>query len=284
MHTYHEKDVVDVLKSEGPLTGRELESKLGVPYEQRMVVTNLWALCTLSQQIHLQKISNRYLRIDRQTGDLYLSPSVPREFSDFTVVGLDLSGVAEKAERMKEHYKEVGDDKRHAAKAVVTNAMATLQHPNAQQYFCFLLGGDLVYGMASDAQREAVNGEIVQGSDIDIIILHSEIVNSGLIGLLDNALLAQKLRLGRPPYREEMDYKLKGFEAVEEQSAMDSPIKVIACKILVESEFLYGNVELHQRAIGLLKQMGVLQKLKEMKEIASVNREEYERRLLAQFS
>ncbi len=280
-HLYKERDIIDVLKAEGPLSGGALANKLGVLYEQRDAVTYLWALCTSSERIHTKRIFERYLRINKRNGELYLSPSIPREFSEFAIVSLSKSEAEEASKKLKAHHEEVSKQKKSIAKTAIGNAVNNLRHFGVEEYSCFLLGGDVAYGMASDAPREASNGELVQGSDIDIIILNSGI-ESDLIEKLDNAMLLQKIMLLRQPYQQEIDYKIKGFDMVKDQSAMDTPVKAVACKIIAESDFLYGNRKLHDKAMELLEQRGAIEKLNELKDCASVLRQEYEKRLLEQ--
>ena len=47
---------------------------------------------------------------------------------------------------------------------------------NAEEYYCILLGGDVVYGMAHDAPRtEHSTGLMVRGSDLDLVVNTAEI-------------------------------------------------------------------------------------------------------------
>lgn len=276
-------NIIDTLKREGPLIGRELENRLGVSYEQKDTITYLWALCTVSEQIHLQSVSQRYLRIDRNNGSLNLSPSIPNEFSYFSVVGLEQLEVEKKARLLREHHQSVSDDKRSVVKSLIRAISQDSNLPQVNKYFCFLLGGDVAYNMASDFPREATNGELVHGSDIDIVILHHEGADSGIVRTLDDAVAQQKIRLGRQPYKEEIDYIIKGMDLVKKQSEMGSPSDAVACKIIAESEFLYGDSQMHTQALDFLQNSGAAEKLKELRKIASFRRDDYERSLINRF-
>jgi len=189
---YAEGTVVNVLEQNGALTGRELAARLGIHYEDRAVVTGLWAISTLSPQIISKKASTRYLRIDSRTGKLYVSPSVPREFSDFTAVGVDISRVDEKVHKIKEHKKRVSEDKKLMARTFIAKGVHALEHPDFEQYLCAVIAGDVAYEMACDAPREALHGEYVNGSDMDLIVLKSGAEHPNFFAKLDEQLLFQK--------------------------------------------------------------------------------------------
>ena len=87
--------------------------------------------------------------------------------------------------------------------------------------FCVLAAGDIVYGMAHDVpRRESSTQIVVDGSDLDVVVLLADDAPDGLAALLDEALLARKwLYLRNPAFREEVDYVVKPLARLRQQAA-----------------------------------------------------------------
>ena len=128
--------------------------------------------------------------------------------------------------------------------------------------------------------RERSTGKLVNGSDMDMVVLVSDHCAESYINRLDEAIYREKSRLLLTPHlREEIDYVIKPFEKVREQVRFDSFGHMLACKILQEGAFLYGNELLFQDVKALLRTEGVVEKLKEMEVQAKIHRRNAERLL-----
>ena len=75
--------ISDLLAIHGPCTGAEL---LGLA---EVKVFALWKACCTQPDIVMRRVGRRYLRLDQAVeGYARLSPSIRREFLNYTVVGL----------------------------------------------------------------------------------------------------------------------------------------------------------------------------------------------------
>ena len=108
---------------------------------------------------------------------------------------------------------------------------------------CFILAGDVVYGMAHAVERpESSTGKMVRGSDLDVVVVVRDAVPRERVVALDRAILQEKYQLlTHPTYREEIDYIIKPVWRVEEQLHFDTFEHRVASKILNEGEFLLGS-------------------------------------------
>ncbi len=278
-----EQSIVDVLAEKGSLTGRDIAEHFGLDYyEDRQAIFHLWAVCTSSVIISRKTVGARYLRIDKDTGKLEITPSVPREFADFTAWGLDAEKVASKAEQVLGYHSMVSKGKKALAKRIVKgcgNKLAGSYQPNSlESSICCLLVGDVAYGMSSDFRRE-VDGEYVKGSDIDIVIIHSDTAPAAMINALDGAIYNQKWRALKQD-REELDYIIKSIGHVRKQAVMATPRDSVASKIILESVLIYGSQSLYETVKGIAMSSGVAEKLHAMAGQAILLREAEEKRLL----
>ncbi|MCJ7665513.1 MAG: hypothetical protein MUO59_02105, partial [Actinobacteria bacterium] len=73
-------EIINLLRENGPLTGRELLEK------SRGDALSIWRVCNKSEKILTETFGRRYLRLDRHVqGYARLSPSILREFLTYTV-------------------------------------------------------------------------------------------------------------------------------------------------------------------------------------------------------
>ncbi|MBR9690303.1 hypothetical protein GOV08_01325 [Candidatus Woesearchaeota archaeon] len=280
MYELRQECIVNALQKKGAMIGRELKRKVEIPYENRKNVMNLWGLCTLNQDIFMERASaTRYMRIEKWSGYPRLSPSIPREFSDYSIVGLDETEVREKTRELKSHIDRINIAKKEDAQNIIKFIDNNTGH-NLTDYFCFLLAGDVAYNMAHSELREGHDGRLYNGSDIDLIAIHSIDAGSDLVKKVGDLIFTQKMRYRQPPHKEEVDFKLKDIDVVKEQTGMTSTEDLIACKIMNESLFLYGNKKLYQKVIEILKEKGALDKLEELHEQAILNRNREEQEIL----
>jgi hypothetical protein len=146
----------------------------------------------------------------------------------------------------------------------------------------FLVAGDITYGMAHRVPRpEQSSGEMVRGSDLDLIIVTADSLPDEAAGALDEAIYRQKhYLLVHPDFREEIDYILKPIAKVRRQLAFDRFEHMVACKILCESQFLCGSSPLFDELMGLVDASGVRARLDSLEATAQVERAAAEHTLL----
>ncbi|ABK18588.1 hypothetical protein [Syntrophobacter fumaroxidans] len=259
-----EDKLLRLIEEKGPLTGSEILETL------RGTSLALWKTCCLSARLQVRVLGSRYLRLDRRVeGFARLSPSILREFMTYTVVGL--AGNAEALDRRADaiigHIREVSRAKLALAQRIVGD----LQNRLAERWpregrVCFIIAGDIVYDMAHDVPRpEQSIGEMVNGSDIDLVVVSDDGISEGFLKELDAAIYKEKYyTLIAPSVREEIDYVVKNMERVREQMLFDTFKRMVACKILQEGMLLAGSRPLFDEIKGMLTARGVTAKLKEM--------------------
>ncbi|MBP7829318.1 MAG: hypothetical protein KA248_05330 [Kiritimatiellae bacterium] len=275
-----ERMLRDTLWVSGPLTGAELLERA------RMDVLPLWRECRRIPALRRILFGRRYLRLDRAVdGYARLSPSIRREFLTYTVLGLKEQATlaAKRAEDLRRAAAAISQDKISLAREVAVSALAELNDDTLAERFCFLIAGDVMYNMAHRVPRpEKSTGEMVRGSDLDIVVVASDDLPADAIQALDAAIYRKKhYLLVHPDYREEVDYLVKGFHRVREQTNFDTFESMVACKIMDESRLLYGSRALFQQIKGLLHERQVPQRLVHLEAAAVKEREEAEQALLA---
>jgi hypothetical protein len=274
------KKILQLIREKGPLTGSELleaTDEDGLP---------LWRACRLSPEISVQTVGTRYLRLDRRVkGYARLSPSILREFLTYSVVGLseDPHSVAFRAQILISHIEEVSRSKAQLAYDVISSLADRFVHGTIlSEHACFILAGDIVYNMAHDVSRpERSTGKLVRGSDMDLVVIVDDFFPPELIGLLDETIYQEKYRLFITPHiREEIDYIVKDFNRVREQLRFDTFKHMVACKILEEGAFLFGSQDIFQTLKSLLRDYGLLEKMRAMEKEAQIFRTRAEEFLL----
>jgi hypothetical protein len=276
-----QQSVIDALEERGPLSGWELRESL------RAEGFALWKACMLSDQVVVERVGRRYLRLDRKVdGYARLSPSILREFLTYCVVGLASrkEALLERTERLASHIAEVSAAKGRLARRIVDEVGARLAAPGAEteQRYCILLGGDIVYGMGHDSPRaERSTGRLVRGSDLDLVVITRDDAPEELSRLLDGGIYREKYRhLNNPAFREEIDYVVKPLERVKEQVGFDTFKHMVSCKILHEAEFIYGSRTLYDEMRALLAEKGIPERLATLEATAVEARAKAKSRLL----
>lgn len=286
-----ELKVISILKK-GPLTGRELYNILTDNKVPRLddafndFVNELWALCVSSEKIEVRRIDNCYLRIDKELKGqrVYrLSPSIQREFMDYSAVGLKGDKrLDEKFSMMEKNMEKNNQKKWGVVKDVVNEILEKV--PKKEEILadcCFLVGGDVALGMTNDLFRECEStGELVWGSDLDIIVVFSDEATDKEKKDLDDVLYKIKWDLLRGPAKEELDYVIKDLDRVKQQARMEKLDDVIASKVLYESKFLDGNKKFFEEAFKILETQGAIKELESYLDIARANREVEKKELL----
>ena len=145
-----------------------------------------------------------------------------------------------------------------------------------------MIGGAVIYDMAHTFERlESSTGRLVRGSDLDLVIVSDEELTAEEQEDLDGLVYREKWHMMvLPQFREEIDYVVKDVVKVLTQLQFDTLQHMIACKILRESEFLYGSVGLFDHIKQLVGEFGIPDKLKRMEDRAIQERETAEMQLL----
>jgi hypothetical protein len=275
-----EKEIIKVLIEKGPLTGAELLETLG---DDALL---LWRACKLSEQVSIQTIGCRYLRLDSKVdGFARLSPSILREFLTYSVIGLtrDQDSLVRKAHEVASHIKEVSRSKLELAKNIFSTVLSGLENDVLmKERACILIAGDIVYDMAHDAPRpERSTGKLVKGSDMDLVVVVDDLFPKELMERMDEMIYREKQNILITPHlREEVDYVVKDLARVREQMGFDTFKRMVACKILQESTLLFGKQDLFEAIKSMLLEQGITEKLMRMEEHAAIFRRDAEATLL----
>ena len=276
-----EEKIIRLIASKGPLTGSEVWKEVGGE------ALPLWRTCKSSKNLVIHNIGRRYLRLDRRVeGFARLSPSIWREFLTYSIIGLkgDPGPLEQRGKELIAHIEGISRAKAELAYQVVSGLGDRLSTElPLDQGACFIIGGDISYNMAHDVPRpERSTKKLVNGSDMDIVVIVDDHFPEDLMKRLDNALYEEKYRLLITPHiREEIDYIVKKPDRVLEQVRFSTFKHMIACKILQEGTLLYGSETLFHNVKTMLRDHGVLEKLADLEKRAKVFRANAERVLLA---
>jgi hypothetical protein len=273
------KEILAALETCGPLTGKELLSEVGSDE------FSLWVACSRSDKIITQIIGQRYLRLDIHVEEYArLSPSIMREFYGYTVIGTteQAQEIKDKAAFLQEKMAHISKKKFELAQKVITRLIDTHEDSALlKNKACFMIAGDVVYGMShAEPRPESSTGELVKGSDLDIIVVATALPEP-IMKSLDAAIYKEKYQLLKnPASREEIDYIVKDISKVQEQLHFKDFKSMVAVKILHEADFLYGNPEIFSLIKNMLVEHKIPEKLETLGEKALQNREYAEAYLL----
>jgi len=277
---YMEKEIINLIEENGPLTGSEIKEAIGG--DDRI----LWRICKLSEDLLVRTIGTRYLRLDRRVENFArLSPSILREFLTYSAVGIpgDTNSLELRAQELISHIEKMSGAKLELAYRVVSGLVSNLESEwNQDLQVCYIIAGDIVYNMAHDVPRpERSTGKLVNGSDIDMVVIVDDRTPEDLLRRLDDAIYKEKYRiLIAPRLREEIDYIVKKLGRVRDQVRFDTFRHMVACKILQEGTFLYGSEDMFSTIKAMLREHGVTEKLNHLERRAKVFRREAEAYLL----
>ena len=233
----------------------------------------------------MRRVSQRYLRFDRDVeGYARLSPSIRREFLNYTVVGLvsQVDDITARGLELQQEFVRVSQLKREIARDTVQRLVES--SPNRERlrtHVSYMIAGDVMYNMADAFERpESSTGRLVRGSDLDLVIVSDDDLTKEEREELDELVYREKWHmLALPQFREEIDYVVKDVARVKAQLRFDSLEHMIASKILQESGLLYGSADLFDHIKRLVHQSGVPDRLKEMEDKAIREREAAEAQL-----
>jgi hypothetical protein len=273
-------NVSDLLAAHGPCTGAELLDLVDLE------VFPLWKACRTQPGIVMQHVGRRFLRLDKTVeGYARLSPSIRREFLTYTVVGLteQMKEIADRCLELQQTFVRISQHKREFARDVIRRIVeSSSNRERLRAHLCYMIAGDVTYGMAHTVERpEPSTGRLVRGSDLDVVIVSDEEVTEVEREALDEMLYQEKWNmLVLPQFREEIDYVVKDMTKVLTQLQFDSFRHMVACKIMHESELLYGSEELFVRIKRLVGEYGIPDKLRLMEGRAVRERETAEIQLV----
>ncbi|TYO94741.1 hypothetical protein [Desulfallas thermosapovorans] len=271
--------IVNLLETEGPLTGKSLLEKTKIDQ------FSLWKICNSSEKIITQTIGKRYLRLDKQVeGYARLSPSIIREFYGYTIIGTvnNLQEISKRAELLQQEIVQISKNKLELAREVIKKICESLEDSQIiKECACFIIAGDVAYGMSHlEPRPETSTGELVQGSDLDIVVITRDLPDNIIKGL-DLAIYNEKnFLLKNPSYKEEIDYIVKDISKARAQMEFDCFESMVASKILDEGQFLYGSLDIFNEVKKLLSDKGIPEKIAALEKEALTNRVNAEAYLL----
>ncbi|MEL6257823.1 MAG: hypothetical protein AAFQ67_02045 [Pseudomonadota bacterium] len=247
-------EVKRLIADRGALLGKELVDAL-----PQAGFLDLWQACFSDLEIHISHFARYYLRYDKGRDDLVrLSPSILRDFLSFTLFSLagQREGVIERQVELSNLHREISLYKMRIASTVVSQAFKLLTAEQREQA-CAFIAGDLTYFLGHSEPREvAAIGELVRGSDIDIVIVHNGL-GDDTVAMLDQHMLgAKSYYLNHPDHRQELDFVCKPLERMFAQFGYSDIHEKIASKIFYESLFLGGSLELYEQIKQELERSG----------------------------
>ncbi|NCA81135.1 MAG: hypothetical protein EOM72_00115 [Opitutae bacterium] len=268
--------LADILARTGPRTGAELAAAGGFTD-----ILALWRACHAAGLV-LRRTGRRYMRLDTAVdGYARLSPSIRREFLTYTLAGLpgQEADLDRRAAELERNAADISREKLDLARESVCMALASLpDEPLILRNVAFMIAGDITYRMAHRVPRpEKSSGQMVRGSDLDIIIVTADSLPESAAQSLDDAIYRQKhYLLTHPNHQEEIDYVLKPVEKVRQQLAFDRFEHMVACKILCECQLLYGSPFLFGEIMKLVEASGVRARLDALQAAAETFRDNAE--------
>ena len=262
-----EERIAELLREKGPLTGAEIHDHI------RGDSLALWQTCRSSHILETRTLGRVYLRLDVQVeGYARLSPSILREFFTYSVIGLagDPEPLETRRQTIASRIEAISQEKHELARRFMDGVRERFPDDWPEEKLCAILAGDVVYGMAHRVPRpERSTGKLVDGSDIDLVIILADDVPDSFAERLDDAIYKSKyVALVTPSVREEIDYVVKKMARVDEQLRFDTFKRMVACKILHEGVLLHGSPAMFDAIKSRLHTQGIAQKLEDLEKQA----------------
>ena len=271
--------IAEHIRQEGPLTGAEIQAHI------KGDSLSLWQACRSSSTLAMKTLGRQYLRLDPHVeGYARLSPSILREFLTYSVIGLagDPEPLERRALEIASRIGTISREKHDLARRFIEGVRERFKDDWPEDRLCAILAGDVVYRMAHRVPRpERSTGKLVDGSDIDLVVILADEVPDDFAERLDEAIYKGKyMALITPSVREEVDYVVKKMARVEEQLRFDTFKRMVACKILHEGVLLHGSAAMFEGIKSRLRDLGIARKLEAMEEEARVSRNARQEHLL----
>lgn len=266
-----ESQIITVINEEGPLLGKELMEQI-----ETDDFFAVWQACFNSGFLQISHFARYYLRYDITRKDfIRLSPSILRDFLSFTIFSLphQRQSVIDRQVLLSNSHRDISVRKL----GVATDAFLQLPEEDRaflQQNSCSFISGDIAYFLAHDEPRESNNlGKMVKGSDIDIITVYRDDIDEARLKTIEETFLKNKyIILKMTGYSEELDFIFKPASKMKSQFAYSDIHEMIASKILYESVFLHGSIELYMELKNDLESMGTKTKIEADFEAALTSR------------
>lgn len=273
-------EVEAILRENGPQTGGWMSEKLAEVHPVR-----LWRACYASQQILIQNCARYYLRYDITRGNsLRLSPSILRDFLTFSLLHVPEQRIVviEAGTRIANKFRMISLRKLSLARDALLRLPQNLQDEINKSCVVFL-SGDIAYYLAHDTPRKhSTMGVNIKGSDIDIVIVNNLEADPKLLSEIESELLKIKHQyLVNASIGEELDFIVKPITRMIDQFGYRDIHQKIASKILYESFFLMGRVDIYQSLMGNLEVSGARKKIEDDFETALSERKETIRKIMA---
>jgi len=255
-----EEGIFKCLSENGPMTGQELKDKLSEsdPIE-------LWKVCYQSNLLRITAFSRYYLRYDiTRDNQLRLSPSILRDFLTYSLIykKSQQTQAVEKSALLANKHRAISNRKIGVArKAILSLEDNTRRVLNESA--CFFISGDLAYYLGHDVPRIHSQLEtVIHGSDIDIVIVYNTEVEPALIKAAEDQMLEYKyMALKSPEVREEIDFIFKPVSKLITQLQYRDIHEKIASKILYESFYLYGRLDIYEYLLAQMTILGTKNKI-----------------------
>jgi len=250
-----ETKIIDLIEKNGPMTGAEL--MLELPDYTDIAV---WRECYSASSIRVSNCARYYLRYDITRGNqLRLSPSILRDFLTFSLIYTteQTVDIVEPATRLANKFRAISLEKLHMARRALLDLDDDLQAVINEHCVVFL-SGDIAYYLAHNTpRRHSQLGTNILGSDIDIVIITNRGASPEQIERIESQLLTiKKVFLVSPDICEELDFIVKPIDKMIDQLSYRDIHEKIASKILYESYFLMGRVDIYQALINHLQTSG----------------------------
>jgi hypothetical protein len=248
-------EIQKILEKHGPQTGSQLSEKLPA-----FTDIALWRECYGSSTIRVSNCARYYLRYDiTRDNQLRLSPSILRDFLTFSLVYLtdQMVEIVEAGTRLANRFRTISLKKLSWAREALLQLDDDLQQVLYENCVVFL-SGDIAYYLAHETKRKHSQlGVEIHGSDIDIVIVTNRGAPPDKIAQIESQLLTiKKIYLTTPDIGEELDFIVKPIDTMLEQLSYRDIHQKIASKILYESYFLMGRVDIYQSLMHHLKLSG----------------------------
>lgn len=272
--------IITLIRDNGPSSGLKLSEWL-----DDIPPINLWRACYASRRLRVRNCARYYLRYDiTRDNVLRLSPSILRDFLTFSLIYIPEQAVAavEGGTLMANKFRSISLRKLSRARQALLELDADLQRELYEHCVVFL-SGDIAYFLAHDTQRKHATLDVpVNGSDIDIVIVTNNQADPVKIEAIGNGLLKTKrLFLMTPSIREELDFIVKPLDTMLDQLAYGDIHQKIASKILYESYFLMGRVDIYESLMRNLEIRGTRAKIEADFETALTQRKNTIRTILS---
>ncbi len=125
-------------------------------------------------------------------------------FLTYSVISVseDVHSLEEEARKLQAHIEGVSRTKLELIYQVISGMVSRLEinWPQDSQV-CFIKAGDIVYNMSHDIPRpERSTGKLVNGSDMDLVVVVDDQFPEELMKQLDDAIYREKHRLLITPH------------------------------------------------------------------------------------